>query len=79
MATYDDEWFEIWHTGEEVPPVYILIVTSDRKNIGRLRVVDPSKDHRVVYEADTYNEVCSWLWADEYDLVEGRVFPDDGW
>ena len=79
MAIYEDEWFEIWYTGENRLPVYILYVVSDKKNIGKLRVVDPAKDNQVVYEASTYEDVCSWLWEDEYHLAEGRQFPEDGW
>ena len=79
MAIYDDEWFEVWHTGEEVLPVYILLVVSDKRNIGKIRIIDPFKNNEVVYEGKSYEEVCSWLWEDEYHLVNGREFPDDGW
>lgn len=77
MAIYDDEWFEIWYTGEEVLPVYILFVVSYRKNIGTISVIDPYKNNKTVYIGKSYEEVCSWLWEDEYHLVEGRVFRDD--
>ncbi len=79
MAIYDDEWFEIWHTGDEVPPVYILVVISDRKESGSIRIVDPIKNNEIVFQATNYEEVCDWLTEDEYSIANGREFPDDGW
>ena len=79
MATYDDHWFEIWYTDGELIPVYLLIVTSERKSSGEIKVVDPFKNNQVVYVGKNYEDICTWLWDDDYHLAEGRIFPDDGW
>lgn len=79
MATRDDEWFEIWYTGADAIPVYLLLVTSNRTQFSGIRVVDPLKNSVVIYTAETYEEICTWLWSDDYHLVNGRQFPDDGW
>jgi hypothetical protein len=78
MAIYDDGWFEVWYSdGQEIVPYHLLVVTVNLKS-KEIIVIDPLKDNMVVFRAAKYEEVCSWLWADEYDLIEGRVFPDDG-
>ena len=80
MATYDDEWFEIWFSeGLEVIPRYLLIVACDTKNSGDFLIIDPFKNNEVIFRDKDYEKICSWLWEDEYSLVEGRIFPDDGW
>lgn len=80
MAIYDDKWFEIWYSdGVETIPTHILLVVSDKRHLGKIRVVDPFKDNKIVFEGKNYEEVCSWLWEDEYHLMNGREFPDDGW
>ena len=80
MATYDDRWFEIWYSaGVEVIPSYLLIVTTDEKDRGKIIVIDPQKGNEVCFRGKDYDEVCTWLWDDEYAQVEGRMFPDDGW
>ncbi len=73
------KWFEIWYSdGVDVLPTYLLMVTVEplSKNIVG---IDPLKSNAVVFRAAKYEEVCSWLSEDEYDLVDGRQFPDDGW
>ncbi len=80
MAISDDKWFEIWYSeGVEVIPYYLLIVTTDEKDRGKIIVIDPLKSNQVVYRGKDYEEVCHWLSEDEYEQVEGRMFPDDGW
>lgn len=78
--TRDDHWFEIWFTeGSEVLPTYLLIVAADNANWAGIRVVDPLKRNEVVFVGSTYEEVCMFLWEDEYEQIEGRVFPDHEW
>lgn len=79
MATYDDDWFEVWHTGEEAPPAYLLLVVSNKGANGIIRVLDPFKNNEQVFASAEYEEVTDWLGEDEYELLEGRFFPDDGW
>jgi hypothetical protein len=83
MATFDDRWFEIWysegHTEFQWIPNYLLIVTTDEKEKGQIIVIDPQRGHAICFRGKDYEEVCAWLWADEFHLTEGRIFPDDGW
>ncbi len=80
MAIYDDKWFEIWYSeGKEVIPYYLLMVTPNSNKLGEIIVIDPLKNNAVDFQGKNYEKVCSWLWDDEFHLVEGRVFPDDGW
>lgn len=80
MATYEDKWFEVWYSdGEDVNPTYLLIVTPNPKNPSQILVIDPYQKNKVLYKAKDYEDAVCWLQEDEYDLVEGRIFPDDGW
>ena len=79
MGIRDDEWFEVWYAGADVVPAYMLLVTSDQKHIGEIRVIDPFKNNLTVYKGKTYESVCNWLWEDDFHLADGRQFPDDGW
>jgi len=79
MSIYDDRWFELWYAeGEAVIPTHIFIISFDVKS-DEIIVIDPFKGNNVVFRNKEYDAVCSWLASDEYELVEGRVFPDDGW
>ena len=50
MAIYDDKWFEIWYSeGVEVIPNYLLIVTTDEKDRGKIIVIDPQKIMKFVF------------------------------
>jgi len=80
MAIYDDKWFEIWYSEMGyVTPNHFMIITPDEKNKGEIVVIDPFENNRIVFRGKNYEEVCSWLREDEYELSEGRNFPDDGW
>jgi len=80
MSIYDDKWFEIWYSeGVEVIPHYLLIVTTDEKDRGKIIVIDPQKNNEICFRGKDYDEVCNWLWEDDFHLVEGRVFPDDSY
>jgi hypothetical protein len=80
VAIYDDKWFEFWYSdGEHVVPHYFLIVTPDTKNLGKINVLDPLKNNEVAFCGKNYDEVTDWLWEDDFTLVDGRIFPDDGW
>jgi hypothetical protein len=80
MATYENKWFEVWYSdGEDIIPTHLLIVISDPKQANKILIVDPSENHRVVFEAKDYDAATDWLVEDEYSLAGGRQFPDDGW
>jgi hypothetical protein len=80
MSISEDRWFEIWYVdGEEVEPSSILIVTPDRNNPDCVVVLDPQDNHAVVHKGQSYEDTRLWLREDEYSLIKGRVFPDDGW
>jgi hypothetical protein len=79
MATHEERWFEVWYAEGDVAPDYLLIVTSDVGNDGRVAVLDPYKEGKIVYEGNDYDDARSWLLEDDYSLVRGREHPDDGW
>jgi hypothetical protein len=54
-------------------------VTPDEKDRGKIIVIDPLKGNEICFRGKDYDEVCNWLWANEFHLVEGRVFPNDGY
>jgi hypothetical protein len=79
MAIHDDQWFEVWwEEGVDVVPSRLLIVTPDLRD-KRVLVIDPYDGGRTVYEAKDYEDAANWLREDEYSMVRGREFPDDGW
>lgn len=79
MSTSEDRWFEVWFTdGSDTAPTYLLVVVSDEQQKGIVVVLDPIKKNEKVYEG-TYEDTKLWLLEDEYELVAGRMFPDDGW
>lgn len=80
MAIYDDEWFEVWYSdGTYIAPSYVLIVATNLKDKQEILVIDPIEKNQVVFRSKSYEEVANWLWEDEFRLVEGRMFPDDGY
>lgn len=80
MAIYDDKWFEVWWLqGVDITPSHLVIVTPNPENRGRVMVIDPYDGGRTVYEAKDYEDASNWLCEDEYSMVRGREFPDDGW
>lgn len=79
MSTFEDRWFEVWvDEGEDLCPTWVLIVTPDTTRRGYVVVYDPQENYRVVHQGENYESTCRWLMEDEYSLVEGRMFPDDG-
>lgn len=80
MSISDDKWFEIWFSdGIDVIPACFYIVTPDPKKNGHIVVLDPLKNNEAVFEGQNYEATCLWLGEDEFQLVNGREFPDDGW
>ena len=80
MGTSEDRWFEVWYSqGEDLLPTWLLVVVPDNTEHGRVLVCDPRDNNKVVYSAETHEDATEWLVEDEYSLVDGRVFPDDGW
>lgn len=66
----DASWYEIW-ADEGLDPPYLLVVRSTRS--GDVEILDPRDNHRVVHVADSYEDACLWLNADEYTQVVGRM------
>ena len=79
MSISEDRWFEIWYVDGDLAPCYLLIATSDPKRPGRVLVLDPPDRFKVVHQSENYDETQMWLREDEFSMVDGRVFPDDGW
>ena len=80
MSISDDKWFEIWFSqGIDIMPACLYVVIPDRKRQGYVVVIDPRKNNEVVFEGKNYEETETWLLEDEFLLVRGREFPDDGW
>lgn len=80
MSISDDKWFEIWFSeGVDVIPACLYVVTPDPQRLGYVLVVDPQKNNEVLSEGKSYEETENWLLEDEFRVVRGREFPDDGW
>ncbi len=80
MSIFDDKWFEIWFAqGIDIIPACLYVVTPDLTRPGYVLVRDPQKDNQVVFEGKNYEEAENWLLEDEFRLIRGREFPDDGW
>jgi hypothetical protein len=78
MSISEDRWFEVWYSqGEDLLPTWLLVVFPESRS-GRVLVCDPKGDNKVVYSAANYEDAHEWLVEDEYSLVDGRIFPDDG-
>lgn len=78
MNTSKDKWFEIWFDqGEDLLPNWLLIVIPDRANPDLVMIYDPF-EKRIIHSGQSYEDTCIWLREDEFELVEGRIFPDDG-
>ena len=79
MATSKDRWFEIWFSqGEDLLPTWLLVVIPD-KSTSQVLIHDPLSNNKLVYRAASYDDAANWLAEDEYEPVDGRMFPDDGW
>ena len=80
MSISDDRWFEIWSSsgGGRLRPVWLYVVTPDEEHVRRILVFDPQENYRVVFRGQDYDETFSWLREDDFSLVEGRMFKDDG-
>lgn len=80
MAIYDDKWFEVWYTdGTDVAPTYLYIAMPDPNEPSRILILDPFEKNKIVYKALDYEDARNWLCEDEFSLVDGGQFPDDGW
>lgn len=66
-------WFEVWADFGQTPP-YLLLVQDDGADIN---VFDPQENRRSVFTAKDYETVFNWLREDEFELVRGRVEPDE--
>ena len=79
MSIYNDKWFEVWREGSEPPHIHLLVVMPDDKKSGCVVVLDPKDNYKIVHQGQNYEATCLWLGEDEFELVEGRVFPNDEW
>ncbi len=80
MSIYENKWFEIWYSeGSDIIPTHLLLVISEGKSSNEILIIDQFKNNEIVFRSNNYDEICSWLWEDEYHLVNGREFLDDGW
>lgn len=80
MGVSQDKWFEVWFSeGVDVAPSWLLIVTPDKNDSSSVVVLDPLENHKIIYQGHSYEDTKSWLLEDEFSLVKGREFPDDGW
>lgn len=76
----EDKWFEFWYSeGEDVLPTYTLAITPDPNKSGDILVLDPQKNYLEVFRGKNYDEARYYVTEDDYELMEGRMFPDDGW
>lgn len=66
-------WFEVWADIGQTPP-YLLVVQAGGADIN---VFDPQENRRRVFSAQDYETVFNWLREDEFELVRGRVEPDE--
>ena len=80
MSIKDDRWFEVWYIdGVDVIPSCLYIVSPNPDRSGRIRVLVPYDSNTVKFEGKDYEETCNWLGEDEFERIDGRIFPDDGW
>lgn len=80
MSTFEDQWFEVWFSqGENLRPTWLYVVAPNTSRPGYVLVYDPQQNYSVVYDDLNYEDTCQELRMDGYYLVEGRMFPDDGW
>lgn len=80
MSIFDNRWFEIWSSpgAGALRPTWLYVVTPDEERPGQIQVFDPQENYRIVYQGKDYEDTLMWLTEDEYELVQGRMFPDDG-
>ena len=79
MAVSEDRWFEVWFIYTvDLLPTHLLIVTPDKLDSSKVVVID-SQDGEIIREGYGYEETKDWLLEDEYSMIRGREFPDDGW
>jgi hypothetical protein len=79
MSTAEDRWFEAWFTESSgIEPSYLLIMRLDESRPGLVVVLGPQLGYQIVHQGHSYEEARLWLLEDEYSLVTGREFPDDG-
>jgi len=62
------KWIEVWIDSSSGEYVLLLRGFED----GRMEVVDPQEQYRVIEAFNDYADATLWMNEDEYDLVEGR-------
>ena len=74
MSETKGRWFEVWAEELSDPP-YLLVVKPDVNNSDCIAVYDPL-ENRIIHQGHSYEDTSRWLEEDEFNLVEGRVFPE---
>ncbi|MDC3959770.1 hypothetical protein [Polyangium jinanense] len=70
------KWLEAW-VDFSSDRHYVLLVRE--RLSGKIEIVDPAEDNKVIHEFDNYEDAVHWLREDEYDQIEGRgVLDEDG-
>ena len=68
-------WYEVWV--DESPGLpYLLILHATRTGF---RILDPQEGCRVVLETSDLDKARTFLMEDEYTLVDGRMYQDEGY
>jgi hypothetical protein len=57
----------------------LLVVIPDVPIQAAYLSVTLSAKNKIVFRAENFDSACEWLGEDEYEQVEARIFPDDGW
>jgi hypothetical protein len=74
-----NKWFEVWYVdGEGVIPHHFLIVVSGSAPNKEILVIDPLNNNKVNFCSMDYEKIVEWLTEDEYCLVRGREYFNDG-
>ena len=67
------EWIEVWVDGGTKGEYFLVLrALSD----GSLAIVNPHAQNAVVKAFQKYDEAVHWLTEDEYELIDGRWFPN---
>jgi hypothetical protein len=68
------EFTEVWIDPMLSPP-YILLLLCDSED--NCQVYDPVQGYKIVFSSNNYDAAKSWLLADEYEPIEGRLLATE--
>ena len=72
LDTKNVKWLEVWI--DSASASYFLVLYLDIN--GRYMIVDPLKGFEKIIDFYSYEDACTWLNEDEYDLIETRYHKD---